>query len=176
MILVFTDMQTYHDEWEMNPKRISSSIVIAWSSTYRPRKDYRFYDCIKLMQPYLTDEEYDKYISDDLDFKHERAILSYLMTIGLDIVFLCNENETFFNDRLYDLLYNFQERYGIRPVYVKCVEDLPDIPKENDYFNIIASGSLEEDLFIIRMYIDNNKSSLSNEELQYQIKLHENML
>lgn len=152
MILIFTDTQVYHNEWETNSKRISSSIVMPWASAYQPRGDYHFYDCFNLMQPYLTDEQYEEYIHASSDFAYNRAKLAYLISTGLDIVFLCNENATFLYDRLYDFLHHFQKRYGISPVYVKCAEDIPDIPRDSDYFNIVASGALEEDLSIIRMY------------------------
>ena len=168
-------MQTYHDEWEMNPKRISSSIVIAWGSAYRPRINYEFYDCLRLMQPYFDDQQYELYIANDFEFKFERAILAYLISTGVDLVFLCNENNESLNERLYNLLCNFQERYGISPIYVKCVEDLPLVPKYNHYFNVAASVALKEDRDIIQTSLADNELPMLK-EFKNLIRQSENQL
>lgn len=173
MILVFTDTRVYHDEWEMNPKRVHSSLIVSWGSAYQPRKKYQFYDCFNILQPYMSDDDYEWYINNDNIFKYERAILGFALSSGIDLVFLTNENYRLY-DRLYVFLCNVQEAYGIAPVYVKSIEDIPLFPRTYDYFNIAATETLQEDIATIQQYLKENPEI--KEEFERRIKHSENLL
>lgn len=173
MILVFTDTQVYHDEWESNPKRIHQSIVISWGSAYRPRLNYQFYNSFNLIQPYMDDDVYQQYLDTDIIFKYERAMLAFVLTCGIDIVFLTNENYHLY-ERLYDLLYHMKKVYGITSVYIKAVEDIPEVARDCFYFNITAQKALEEDWGTIIQYLKENPAV--QKEFEERLRNSENCL
>ena len=173
MILVFTNTKVYHDEWESNPKRIQQSVVISWGSSYQPRRDYEFYSSFNLLQPYMDDETYQQYLESDIIFRYERSMLAFILTCGMDLVFITNENYHLY-DRLYDLLYHIQKCYGITPVYVKAVEDIPETTRDSYYFNITAQESLEEDWTTILNYLEENPGV--RDQFEERIRDSENIL
>ena len=174
MILVFTDMKTYHNEWETNPKLLEVSIVIPYGTMYLPREDYEYYNKGVFMQTKLTEEEFAEYLNDPSQYEliKERAILAFLITMGFHIIFLTNKNSRYY-DRLYMFLNNIRERYGIISHYIDDAEDIPTIPKELDYFNIKANDQLGQDLLTLKEVCNINKSDL-RQMFEIQIKRIEN--
>ena len=170
MILVFNNLRVYHEEWETNPKLLESSIIISFGSLYHPRENYTFYDSHILTRYDLNDDEYINYLEDPTQYEliKERALLAIFMCMGFNLVFLTNKTSSLY-DRLYYLLDNIRKRYGITSRYIEDKEDLPEVPREYDYFNIFANNGLDEDLAVLQQEC-NMKESDIRKMFETQIK------
>lgn len=148
MILVFKDTKLYYDIWETDEKRLKDSVVYNWNTYYKEHVEgYYIKSLSRHNHPriVLNDDSFDKiyldYILKDETAVNDLTMMAFEASLGLDIVFLCNEDSTFLDA----FLRIFTARYGIVPREIKVEEDIPSVPEDCDNFSHSGLFYLKED-------------------------------